>query len=490
MREKCYPRVIDDTVLKTQEEILNIEEFSKTWLENYTETQSLLENLNLEARKTLFLTVRKFILMLLSEMKSRLPFQNAIIKSIQVVFLQNFDMSSWKSLANQFTNIIKPEEARHFQNELERMDIGFNRLSHNHLDSSRSILESWKILSKDYPFISRLANAVLTLPYSSVSVERIFSKMQDFKTPKRNRLSIENLEIYLLINQEDPKFSSFFDESMITIYRNMYKQNTNANTNTITTKKEDLSIEPDKKDEINPPKQQSEDNELQSELVLKALKSLITNLFVKPSESQTDNLEREVEKEEKMKIKQSNNEEYFEIGITKDDDRGALDAKYESRKEEDKSLTARILEKNPEMESITNSLSVKDKESIKPIVAEKGGNPVLSSRRKNNAKEPSNKNSNRSKTRKDSKAAKSVDQSQEDTTKNLSDIKQNRVEKRQTRSTIKQNNNNKYKEEEEEEEVLLEHLYKASEEKPRYTKKRKSESEIQQTKLKQTRKTD
>ena len=36
------------------------------------------------------------------------------------------------------------------------------------------------------------------LPYSSVPVERIFSNLKDIKTPKRNRLTLDNLEACLM----------------------------------------------------------------------------------------------------------------------------------------------------------------------------------------------------------------------------------------------------------------------------------------------------
>lgn len=56
----------------------------------------------------------------------------------------------------------------------------------------------WKSESENYPNIYLLVQSLFVLPYSSVPVERIFSNLKDIKTPKRNRLTLDNLEACLM----------------------------------------------------------------------------------------------------------------------------------------------------------------------------------------------------------------------------------------------------------------------------------------------------
>ncbi len=50
--------------------------------------------------------------------------------------------------------------------------------------------------------MTKIAKAVMVLPQSSVSVERIFSQLKNFKSEKRNRLNAENLQASLLLFQK------------------------------------------------------------------------------------------------------------------------------------------------------------------------------------------------------------------------------------------------------------------------------------------------
>ena len=61
-----------------------------------------------------------------------------------------------------------------------------------------SILDIWSGIGEYYPLCYKLASALFVLPHSSVEVERVFSKVRDVKTFKRNRLSVESLEVCLL----------------------------------------------------------------------------------------------------------------------------------------------------------------------------------------------------------------------------------------------------------------------------------------------------
>ena len=85
-------------------------------------------------------------------------------------------------------------------------------------------IEIWSKLAEEYPLCSKLAKALLILPYSTCSVERVFSSMRDFRTPKRSRLTTENLEACLLSYQawhsEDVKIT----QGMLNRYADIWKK--------------------------------------------------------------------------------------------------------------------------------------------------------------------------------------------------------------------------------------------------------------------------
>lgn len=66
-----------------------------------------------------------------------------------------------------------------------------------HTNSQRRILETLHFLSP----LSKLAKSILVLPYTSAPVERVFSQIEDFATPKKSRLTTENLEACLIVQQ-------------------------------------------------------------------------------------------------------------------------------------------------------------------------------------------------------------------------------------------------------------------------------------------------
>lgn len=52
---------------------------------------------------------------------------------------------------------------------------------------------------KSFPNVSGLAQALLSLPFSNASVERIFSQMNDVYSKLRNRLSVRSVEALMWI---------------------------------------------------------------------------------------------------------------------------------------------------------------------------------------------------------------------------------------------------------------------------------------------------
>jgi len=81
------------------------------------------------------------------------------------------------------------------------------------------VLDRWKVQELEFPLITKLAKALIVLPYSSAEVESLFSKFKVVKTPYRNRLSTLNLEASLLSEQ-------FFDSNDFSILPEMYDKYT------------------------------------------------------------------------------------------------------------------------------------------------------------------------------------------------------------------------------------------------------------------------
>ena len=118
-------------------------------------------------------------------------------------------------MAEKFKNVIPTEELRHLTRDLQRMEVNFRKHSQEHERSRRTVLETWSLLTNQYHYLAKFAKAVLVLPSSTVPVECLFSQMQDFATPKRNRLNVENLEARLLIFLTNGDFSFDLTEKII-----------------------------------------------------------------------------------------------------------------------------------------------------------------------------------------------------------------------------------------------------------------------------------
>ncbi len=63
----------------------------------------------------------------------------------------------------------------------------------------------WYQLSDKFPITYRLVRALEVLPYTTASVERKFSQMNDIKTKKRNKLGLSQLSHILWQNNSRRK---------------------------------------------------------------------------------------------------------------------------------------------------------------------------------------------------------------------------------------------------------------------------------------------
>ena len=68
-----------------------------------------------------------------------------------------FDLKSWQKMGENFINIVSTQdENRAFQSELKRMASNYERHRKEHLASKRTILETWDILSLQYPVMTKI----------------------------------------------------------------------------------------------------------------------------------------------------------------------------------------------------------------------------------------------------------------------------------------------------------------------------------------------
>jgi len=178
--------------------------------------RNLFQKSSTDVKKEILSATRNFLLLSLKKMKIQLPFNEEILKDAQVVFLKEFDKEKWLRLQSRFTNILSTDKMRAcFCNELDSLEYRFEEIQSEIKAKKKSPLESWANYEEEYPNICILAKAILTLPHSTVSVERIFSNIKDIKTIKRNRLTVENLEACVLCYQNIGKKSFIFADNLV-----------------------------------------------------------------------------------------------------------------------------------------------------------------------------------------------------------------------------------------------------------------------------------
>ena len=159
---------------------------------------------------------QNFVLTCLKTMRVKLPFQNEIISDANVIFLREFSKKKWEALGNRYTNIItSKDELNLYKDEIGRLEYNFADIQYMTTMTKMTPLEVWKTLEENYPITSKLASALFVLPHSTATVERSFSTMKDIKNPKRNRLTVENLEACLLSYQHFKTEDKFFHQTMM-----------------------------------------------------------------------------------------------------------------------------------------------------------------------------------------------------------------------------------------------------------------------------------
>jgi len=174
-------------------------DFEKYFNLKHDEFETYSKKMQPEFAKDLYNYARQFIIEMIVRMKEIIPFKNEVLESVDVIKLEGINESKWTTLAKQFTNIVPSNEFNAFKNQLDIFAWNFPELKSYFNSSNQNLINFWtsnKII--DYPILKKLALACLTLPYSTVSVERSFSILRDIQRPKRNNLSAEAVEACLL----------------------------------------------------------------------------------------------------------------------------------------------------------------------------------------------------------------------------------------------------------------------------------------------------
>ena len=89
-------------------------------------------------------------------MKKRLPFENKLLQQSLAVYLkQYYSIDIWRGFAKNFPSIIDKESELKFFDELDSFSIRYKTIIQEHKSSSMSIIRRWKLLSSDFPHLSR-----------------------------------------------------------------------------------------------------------------------------------------------------------------------------------------------------------------------------------------------------------------------------------------------------------------------------------------------
>lgn len=197
-------------------------EFETNFLKKYDSVKNLISLMTLDQKNQIITSTIKFIYISLKKMKKKLPYNNEVINLSQIIYFEDdFKAEKWLKLKDLFPNILKTPKMRdELVREIEKMEYNYKKLKTKYFNPTHDIsfIEVWNHLKPTYPNMCELARALIVLPYSSVSVERIFSSLKDIKTKKRSRLTTENLESCLLGYQHFRTEALQITEKMIEDY--------------------------------------------------------------------------------------------------------------------------------------------------------------------------------------------------------------------------------------------------------------------------------
>ena len=181
------------------------EELEQYIQDNHPSIQALLVKVSDNDKAELLRQTKLLLLKVLGQMQERLPFNDPVFATMRLIFINEdykFFDKEWRTLAKEFPNIIPKDAEEQFNFDLRRFGLNVGEIKKQCRGLYGSPLQMWNMLKSTYPFMGKLAMALLSVGFSSVPVERLFSKLKDFKPGKKNRLKVEHVEACLLVEQE------------------------------------------------------------------------------------------------------------------------------------------------------------------------------------------------------------------------------------------------------------------------------------------------
>lgn len=182
---------------------------------------------------------KEVILEILHQSKYYLPLDDTYINLFKVLTPDGYERDCWLSLAEKFPNLVPDKKFSQFIDELNYLETYKKEL----VKDEANIFNKWDIINEksDIPIINNLAKTLLSIPVSSASLERVFSKLKLVKTHLRTQISDDTLESCLLVNQEK---ELALTESMIKVLDKIHNLSSNDLTanNSIKRKKDRRSV--------------------------------------------------------------------------------------------------------------------------------------------------------------------------------------------------------------------------------------------------------
>ena len=138
---------------------------------------------------------------------------NKAASSIESVGLEEYGNSSVRVIATHFSTTV----------DSERLQLEWMRFKHILLNQScetpahdvMAVISSDSSFSSLYPYPSKIASIVLTLPVSTADCERGFSRI---KTDQRNRLKTPTLDRLIRLSTEGPSIDSFDYDAVVSTW--------------------------------------------------------------------------------------------------------------------------------------------------------------------------------------------------------------------------------------------------------------------------------
>ena len=158
-----------------------------------------------------------------------IPLQDIVLVTLdKCLRLTEVKIDDWLFLAQRFPNIIEKEKLPLFIKEVDKIKREEELINEIKSSNKNNLMDIWKDIfhQKTYPLLSNLALALLSLPVSTVFVERCFKTMKTIKNTKRNKLLPESLEAVLLSNYNmNNSLEDFKDlDKMIELFQDNIKK--------------------------------------------------------------------------------------------------------------------------------------------------------------------------------------------------------------------------------------------------------------------------